>query len=120
MLTLGSIEHYRVNCNKLILDLICRYLYLKKLGKLDAFANLLNKKKFNELSDLVKKLRIIADDINFSFAEKTKILDELAEEEKRKSKIPLPPGINTDQLSNDLRLLIILNGEIMDTSSTLL
>ncbi len=118
MLTLGSIEHYRVNCNKLILDLICRYLYLKKLGKLDAFANLLNKKKFNELSDLVKKLRIIADDINFSFAEKTKILDELAEEEKRKSKIPLPPGINTDQLSNDLRLLIILNGEIMDTSST--
>ena len=54
MLTLGSIEHYRVNCNKLILDLICRYLYLKKLGKLDAFANLLNKKKFNELSDLVK------------------------------------------------------------------
>ena len=118
MLTLCSIEHYRVNCNKLILDLICRYLYLKKLGKLDAFANLLNKKKFNELSDLVKKLRIIADDINFSFAEKTKILDELAEEEKRKSKIPLPPGINTDQLSNDLRLLIILNGEIMDTSST--
>ena len=118
MLTLGSIEHYRVNCNKLILDLVCRYLYIKKLGKLDAFANLINKKKFNELSDLVKKLRIIADDINFSFAEKTKILDELAEEEKRKSKIPLPPGINTDQLSNDLRLLIILNGEIMDTSST--
>ncbi len=118
MLTLSSIEYYRVNCNKLILDLVCRYLYLKKLGKLDAFANLLNKKKFDELSDLVKKLRIIADDINFSFAEKTKILDELAEEEKRKSKIPLPPGINTDQLSIDLRLLIILNGEIMDTSSS--
>ena len=33
-----------------------------------------------------------------------------------KSKIPLPNGINTDELSNDLRLLIILKGEIMNTS----
>ena len=117
MLTLSSIEHYRKNCNKLILDIVCRYLYLKKLGKLDAFANLLEKKNYNELADLVKKLRIIADDVNFSFAEKQKILDDLAAEENRKSKIPLPTGINTDQLSNDLRLLIILNGEIMNTSS---
>ena len=117
MLTLSSIEYYRQNCNKLILDVVCRYLYFKKLGKLDAFANLLEKKNYNELADLVKKLKIIADDVNFSFAEKQKILDELAEEENRKSKIPLPAGINTDQLSNDLRLLIILNGEIMNTYS---
>ena len=115
MLTLSSIEYYRNNCNKLILDVVCRYLYFKKLGKLDAFANLLEKKNYNELADLVKKLRIIADDVNFSFAEKQKILDELAEEENRKSKIPLPVGINPDQLSNDLRLLIILNGDIMNT-----
>jgi len=114
MLTLSSIEYYRNNCNKLILDVVCRYLYFKKLGKLDAFANLLEKKNYNELADLVKKLRIIADDVNFSFAEKQKILDELAEEENRKSKIPLPVGINPDQLSNDLRLLIILNGDIMN------
>ena len=117
MLTLSSIEYYRNNCNKLILDVVCRYLYFKKLGKLDAFANLLEKKNYNELADLVKKLKIIADDVNFSFAEKQKILDELAEEENRKSKIPLPSGINTDQLSNDLRLLIILNGEIINTYS---
>lgn len=117
MLTLSSIEYYRQNCNKLILDVVCRYLYFKKLGKLDAFANLLEKKNYNELADLVKKLKIIADDVNFSFAEKQKILDELAEEENRKSKIPLPAGINPDQLSNDLRLLIILNGEIMNTFS---
>ena len=117
MLTLSSIEYYRHNCNKLILDVVCRYLYFKKLGKLDAFANLLEKKNYNELADLVKKLKIIADDVNYSFAEKQKILDELAEEENRKSKIPLPAGINTDQLSNDLRLLIILNGEIMNTYS---
>ena len=118
MLTLSSIEYYRNNCNKLILDVVCRYLYTKKLGKLDAFANLLEKKNFNELAGLVKKLRIIADEVNFSFAEKTKILDQLAEEEIRKSRIPLPSGINPDQLSNDLRLLIILNAEIMNTSST--
>ena len=91
-------------------------MYANKLDKLDAFANLLEKKDFNELSDLLKKLRIIADDVNFSFAEKIKILDILSNEEKRKSKIPLPKGINTDELSNDLRLLIILKGEIMNTS----
>ena len=117
MLTLSSIEYYSNKCNKLILDVVCRYLYSKKLGKLDAFANLLEKKSFNELADLVKKLRIIADDVNFSFSQKKKILDDLANEEKRKSKIPLPSGINTDQLSNDLGLLIILNGELMNTNS---
>ena len=117
MLTLSSIEYYTNKCNKLILDVVCRYLYTKKLGKLDAFANLLEKKSFNELADLVKKLRIIADDVNFSFSQKKKILDDLADEEKRKSKIPLPSGINTDQLSNDLGLLIILNGELMNTNS---
>ena len=116
MITLSFSEYYTKFCNNLILDVVCRYLYTKKLGKLDAFANLLEKKEFNELAYLLKKLRIIADDVNFSFAEKKKILDELSEEEKRKSKIPLPQGINTDELSNDLRLLIILNGEIMNTS----
>ena len=59
-------------------------MYSNKLGKLDAFANLLEKKDFTELSDLLKKLRIIADDVNFSFAEKKKILDNLSDEEKRK------------------------------------
>ncbi len=117
MLTLSSIEFYRTNCNKLILDVVCRYLYSRKLEKLDAFANLLEKKNFIELADLLKKLRIIADDVNFSFVDKRKILDELVDEEKRKSKIPLPVGINTDQLSDDLRLLIVLNGQIMNTSA---
>tara|TARA_B110000003_G_scaffold75663_1_gene77265 strand:- start:418 stop:5211 length:4794 start_codon:yes stop_codon:yes gene_type:complete len=116
MITLSFSKDYRNQCNNLILDIVCRYLYSNKLGKLDAFANLLEKKDFTELSDLLKKLRIIADDVNFSFAEKKKILDNLSDEEKRKSKIPLPNGINTDELSNDLRLLIILKGEIMNTS----
>ena len=109
MITLSFSEYYTKFCNNLILDVVCRYLYTKKLGKLDAFANLLEKKEFNEIAYLLKKLRIIADDVNFSFAEKKKILDELNEEEKRKSKIPLPQGINTDELSNDLRLLITFN-----------
>ena len=32
MLTLSSIEYYTNKCNKLILDVVCRYLYSKKLG----------------------------------------------------------------------------------------
>ena len=116
MITLSFSKRYTNQCNKLILDVVCRYLYTNKLGKLDAFANLLKKKDFTELSELLKKLRIIADDVNYSLAEKIKILDNLSDEEMRKSKIPLPNGINTDELSNDLRLLIILNGEIMNTS----
>ena len=116
MITLSFSEYYSNKCNNLILDVVCRYLYSKKLGKLDAFTNLLEKQGFNELANLLQKLRIIADDVNFSFTEKKKILDKLSEEEKRKSKLPLPVGIKTDELSNDLRLLIILNGEIMNTS----
>ena len=116
MITLSFSKRYTNQCNKLILDVVCRYLYTNKLGKLDAFANLLKKKDFTELSELLKKLRIIADDVNYSLAEKIKILDNLSDEEMRKSKIPLPNGINTDELSNDLRLLIILNGEIMNIS----
>ena len=116
MITLSFSKRYTNKCNKLILDVVCRYLYTNKLGKLDAFANLLKKKDFTELSDLLKKLRIIADDVNYSLSEKIKILDNLSDEERRKSKIPLPNGINTDELSNDLRLLIILNGEIMNSS----
>lgn len=116
MLPLSFSEYYVKQSNNLILDIICRYLYMNKLGKLDAFTNLLEQQDFNELATLLKKLRIIADDVNFSFTEKQKILDELSEEEERKAKLPLPTGIATDELSNDLRLLIILNGEIMNTS----
>ena len=63
---------------------------MNKLGKLDAFTNLLEQQDFHELASLLKKLRIIADDVNFSFTEKQKILDELSEEEERKAKLPLP------------------------------
>ena len=41
-----------------------------------------------------------------------KILDELAEEENRKSKIPLPAGINPDQLSNDFDADFYFEGDI--------
>ena len=109
-------EDYVKQSNNLILDVICRYLYSNKLGKLDAFTNLLESYDFNVLADLLKKLRIIADDVNFSISEKQKILDELSEEEIRKSKLTLPAGVEPDELANDLRLLIILNGEIMNTS----
>ena len=63
---------------------------------------------------MLRKLRIIADDVNFTFTQKKEILDELSEEEIRKSKLPLSAVIETDELANDLRLLIIL--EIMNTS----
>ena len=116
MIPLTFSEYYVKQSNNLILDIICRYLYSNKLGKLDAFTNLLEKQDFTELATLLKNLRIIADDVNFSFTDKQKILDELNEEEERKAKLPLPIGIETDELSNDLRLLIILNGEIMNTS----
>ena len=109
-------EDYVKQSNNLILDVICRYLYSNKLGKLDAFTNLLESYDFNVLADLLKKLRIIADDVNFSISEKQKILDELIEEKIKKSKLTLPVGVEPDELANDLRLLIILNGEIMNTS----
>ena len=107
------IEDYEKESNNLILDVICRYLYSNKLGKLDAFRKLLEKSIFSfpELDDLLEKLIIIADDVNFTFTQKKEILDGLSEEEIRKSKLP-PSAV--DPLANDLRLLIIL--EIMNTS----
>ena len=52
-------EDYVKQSNNLILDVICRYLYSNKLGKLDAFTNLLESYDFNVLADLLKKLRIL-------------------------------------------------------------
>ena len=111
MIPLSFSEHYNKKCNNLILDVVCRYLYSKKLGKLDAFANLLQKQGSTELAGLLKKLRIIADDINYSFEEKANILNELRDDQERKSKLPLPLDVSTDQISNYLRLLIILSAQ---------
>ena len=111
MIPLSFSEHYTKKCNNLILDVVCRYLYSKKLGKLDAFANLLKKQGSNELARLLKKLRIIADDVNYSFEEKDKILKELYDDEDRKSKLPLPADVGTDQISDFLRLFIILSAQ---------
>ena len=97
MLPLSFSEYYVKQSNNLILDIVCRYLYMNKLGKLDAFTNLIEQQDFNELATLLKKLRIIADDVNFSFTEKQKI-DELSEEEERKAKLPLPTGIGLNYL----------------------
>lgn len=101
------IEDYVEQSNILILDIICRYLYSNQFGKLDAFRNLLEKQNFPELPKLLLKLIKIADDVNYTFTEKKEILDELSKEEIRNS---------TDELANDLRLLIILNGVIKSTS----
>ena len=101
------IEDYVEQSNILILDIICRYLYSNQFGKLDAFRNLLEKQNFSLLPKLLLKLIKIADDVNYTFNEKKEILDELSKEEIRNS---------TDELANDLRLLIILNGVIKSTS----
>jgi len=101
------IEDYVEQSNNLILDIICRYLYTNQFGKLDAFRNLLEKQHFYVLSELLLKLIKIADDVNYTFTEKKEILDELSKQEIRNS---------TDELANDLRLLIILNGVIKSTS----
>ena len=101
------IEDYVEQSNNLILDIICRYLYTNQFGKLDAFRNLLEKQHFYVLSELLLKLIKIADDVNYTFTKKKEILDELSKQEIRNS---------TDELANDLRLLIILNGVIKSTS----
>ena len=101
------IEDYVEQSNNLILDIICRYLYTNQFGKLEAFRNLLEEQNFPELPKLLLKLIKIADDVNYTYTEKKEILDELSKQEIRNS---------TDELANDLRLLIILNGVIKSTS----
>ena len=111
IISLRFLEKYSLKLDKLILEIVLRYLYLNQIEKLKVFGKYLVSKEINDIGNLIVDLSMIVDKFETTDDKKKIIKENIEEEQDIFQKIPLEYK-NKTTILNDLRLLTMLVGDM--------